>query len=107
MPDGGEAPGPVPRRRPETAQPTPGAGSPRPRNRRSLAGSPRAHRATWNIDVPAPDLLLAWLDKAQPDVVCLQELKCDAAAVPTMPLLAAGYEVAAHAEGRWNGVRPC
>ena len=62
--------------------------------------------ATWNINgiLPRTDLLLAWLDKAQPDVVCLQELKCDAAAVPTMPLLAAGYEVAAHAEGRWNGV---
>jgi exodeoxyribonuclease-3 len=62
--------------------------------------------ATWNINSVTSriDHLVAWLERVEPDVVCLQELKCDAAAVPTMPLAALGYEVAAHGEGRWNGV---
>ncbi len=62
--------------------------------------------ASWNINsiTSRIDLLVAWLERAEPDVVCLQELKCDVGAVPTMPLAALGYEVAAHSDGRWNGV---
>ncbi|WP_026931668.1 exodeoxyribonuclease III [Glycomyces tenuis] len=62
--------------------------------------------ATWNINSINARLarLLAWLDAARPDVVCLQELKCAAADAPAEALAAAGYEIAAHGDGRWNGV---
>ena len=62
--------------------------------------------ATWNINSINARLprLLAWLDAAGPDVVCLQELKCAEADVPVEALASAGYEVAAHGDGRWNGV---
>lgn len=62
--------------------------------------------ATWNINSLKArlDRLLAWLETAAPDVVCLQELKCATADVPTDALAAAGYETAAWGDGRWNGV---
>jgi exodeoxyribonuclease-3 len=37
-------------------------------------------------------------------VVCLQETKCSADAFPDDEVRALGYEVAAHGDGRWNGV---
>jgi exodeoxyribonuclease-3 len=62
--------------------------------------------ATWNINSVTSRLehLLGWLETASPDVVCLQELKCATDAFPTDALSKAGYEVAAHGDGRWNGV---
>jgi len=48
--------------------------------------------------------LLSWVSSAQPDVVCLQELKCAAAEVPTDELAALGYQLAVNSTGRWNGV---
>ncbi|NUT46721.1 MAG: exodeoxyribonuclease III, partial [Saccharothrix sp.] len=65
--------------------------------------------ATWNVNSVkqrAPRLL-PWLDQRRPDVVCLQETKLadDAfAALLGDELAGRGYEVAAHGEGRWNGV---
>lgn len=62
--------------------------------------------ATWNINgvVRRLDNLLAWLDEAAPDVLCLQELKCTQAAFPAAALQEAGYRGHWVAEGRWNGV---
>ncbi|MBA0052147.1 exodeoxyribonuclease III [Streptomyces sp. AJS327] len=62
--------------------------------------------ATWNVNSVTARLprLLAWLESAQPDVVCLQELKVSAAAFPTEPLRELGYEAVVNADGRWNGV---
>ncbi len=62
--------------------------------------------ATWNINSLKARLerLLAWLETAAPDVVCLQELKCATADVPTEALAEAGYATAAWGTGRWNGV---
>ncbi|RRR98324.1 exodeoxyribonuclease III [Glycomyces terrestris] len=62
--------------------------------------------ATWNINSLKArlDRVLAWLDAAAPDVVCLQELKCATADVPVDAFTAAGYETAAWGGGRWNGV---
>ena len=62
--------------------------------------------ATWNINSVNPRLerLSAWLESAQPDVLCLQETKCPAADFPAMPLEALGYETVALGDGRWNGV---
>lgn len=62
--------------------------------------------ATWNINSVSvrTDRLLAWLAAAEPDVLCLQELKAPAADFPVEAVGALGYEVAAHGDGRWNGV---
>lgn len=62
--------------------------------------------ATWNVNslrarLPAVE---AWLERAAPDVLLLQETKLSDDDVPEMPFRAAGYEIAHHGEGRWNGV---
>src|SRR5687768_9595381 len=48
--------------------------------------------------------LLEWLDREQPDVVCLQELKAPDDAFPAMAIKAAGYEAIWHGQKGWNGV---
>ncbi len=62
--------------------------------------------ATWNVNSVTARVprLVEWLDAARPDVVCLQETKCSADAFPDDEVRALGYEVAAHGDGRWNGV---
>ncbi len=62
--------------------------------------------ATWNVNSIGARLprLLEWLQTREPDVACLQELKCTEDAFPFMPLQALGYEAAVTADGRWNGV---
>lgn len=62
--------------------------------------------ATWNVNSVGARLprLLDWLEQTEPDVVCLQEIKCAEDAFPHLPVQALGYEVAAHGDGRWNGV---
>lgn len=62
--------------------------------------------ATWNINSIGARLprLLDWLGTAEPDVLCLQELKCAPADFPTDELAQLGYEAALHTTGRWNGV---
>ena len=62
--------------------------------------------ATWNVNSIAARLprLLDWLEQTAPDVVCLQETKCADDQFPSMLVGGLGYEVAAHGEGRWNGV---
>jgi exodeoxyribonuclease III len=62
--------------------------------------------ATWNVNSVGARLprLLEWLDRTEPDVVCLQETKCADTAFPAEPVTELGYEVAAHGDGRWNGV---
>ena len=48
--------------------------------------------------------LLAWLREAQPDVVCLRELKTTNEAFPFAALRAADYEAVVQGERNWNGV---
>jgi exodeoxyribonuclease-3 len=48
--------------------------------------------------------LVAWLAKAQPDVVCLQELKAEQGAFPAQALRTLGYEAVWQGERSWNGV---
>ncbi|WP_460544875.1 exodeoxyribonuclease III [Glycomyces halotolerans] len=62
--------------------------------------------ATWNINSLKArlDRLLDWLETAGPDVVCLQEIKCATDQIPEAAIEAAGYRIAAHGSGRWNGV---
>jgi exodeoxyribonuclease-3 len=62
--------------------------------------------ATWNVNSLAARLekVMWWLDRAKPDVLMMQETKLADAAAPTDAFHAAGYELAHHGEGRWNGV---
>jgi exodeoxyribonuclease-3 len=50
------------------------------------------------------DNLLAWLAKAEPDVVSLQELKAEQGAFPVNALRTLGYEAVWQGERSWNGV---
>lgn len=62
--------------------------------------------ATFNINNVNRRLenLLAWLAEAQPDVVCLQELKAETATFPAAALETAGYGAAWVGQRTWNGV---
>jgi exodeoxyribonuclease-3 len=62
--------------------------------------------ATWNVNsikVRLPQLL-DWLGAAQPDIVCLQELKTEATKFPRAELEAAGYACAVNGQKTYNGV---
>ena len=48
--------------------------------------------------------MLEWLERVQPDVLCLQETKVSDAAFPHEQLSELGYEAAADGEGGYNGV---
>lgn len=48
--------------------------------------------------------LAAWLRKARPDVVCLQELKCGQADFPAPALKRLGYQAVWKGQRSWNGV---
>lgn len=62
--------------------------------------------ATFNINsiLKRRANLLAWLKEAQPDIVCLQELKAESEAFPVKALSSAGYEAAWVGQRSWNGV---
>src|SRR5215510_12730074 len=62
--------------------------------------------ATYNINNVNRRLanLLAWLKRARPDVVCLQELKAAQEAFPEAELRAAGYHAVWRGQKTWNGV---
>lgn len=62
--------------------------------------------ATWNVNslkVRLPHLI-DWLARETPDVVCLQEMKCEDAAVPRAEIEAAGYRLETHGQKTYNGV---
>ena len=62
--------------------------------------------ATWNVNSLKArlDKVLEWLERAQPDILLMQETKLADDAAPVMAFSIAGYELAHHGEGRWNGV---
>ena len=49
-------------------------------------------------------LLLRWLEKESPDVVCLQELRATDHGFPLVPIRNAGYGAIWHGQTSWNGV---
>ncbi|MBM4380149.1 MAG: exodeoxyribonuclease III [Deltaproteobacteria bacterium] len=61
---------------------------------------------TWNVNSvrARKDRLLHWLATRQPDVLCLQELKCVEADFPLEEVRALGYHAALHGQKTWNGV---
>ncbi len=62
--------------------------------------------ATWNVNSLKArlDKVLWWLERARPDVLLMQETKLADTAAPADAFRSAGYELAHHGEGRWNGV---
>jgi len=62
--------------------------------------------ATWNVNSLKARLekVTWWLDRARPDVLMMQETKLADSDVPTAAFEDAGYALAHHGEGRWNGV---
>jgi exodeoxyribonuclease-3 len=62
--------------------------------------------ATFNINNIQRRLpvLLAWLEQAQPDIVCLQELKTAHEAFPANAIERAGFHAVHRGEKTWNGV---
>jgi exodeoxyribonuclease-3 len=65
--------------------------------------------ATWNVNSARARhfRFVDWLDRAKPDVVCLQETKMADAEFDALyadDLFRRGYAVAHHGQGRWNGV---
>ena len=62
--------------------------------------------ATWNVNSlkARMDAVERWLERAQPDVLLMQETKLSDEDAPLMPFQLAGYDLLHHGEGRWNGV---
>jgi exodeoxyribonuclease III len=62
--------------------------------------------ATWNVNSIKQrlDHLATFVKSADPDVVCLQELKCVDEAFPRADVEALGYNVVTHGQKAYNGV---
>jgi exodeoxyribonuclease-3 len=62
--------------------------------------------ATFNINGIRARMprLLEWLEREQPDIACLQELKCADEALPVGDIEAAGYGAVWHGQKGFNGV---
>jgi exodeoxyribonuclease-3 len=74
---------------------------------RSRSGRRRRLKiATFNVNGINGRLpvLLRWLDEAQPDIVCVQELKAPQSRFPGAALRSTGYGAVWHGQSQWNGV---
>ena len=62
--------------------------------------------ATWNINSVRAriDTALGWVKEAKPDVLCLQEIKCETDSFPAAGFEDLGYNVIAHGQKTYNGV---
>lgn len=62
--------------------------------------------ATWNVNSvrARADRVVDWMQRAEVDVLAMQETKCADSQFPAMTFLAAGYEVAHCGHDQWNGV---
>jgi len=62
--------------------------------------------ATWNVNSINARLetVLAWFREAEPDVACLQEIKCVDERFPALAFEGLGYNVAVHGQKTYNGV---
>jgi exodeoxyribonuclease-3 len=62
--------------------------------------------ATYNVNGISSRLpvLLKWLNKTSPDIVCLQELKAPQEKFPEALIKDAGYSAIWHGQKSWNGV---
>ncbi len=62
--------------------------------------------ASWNINgiKARHDVLIEWLKQAEPDIVCLQEIKSVDENFPASQIEALGYNVETHGQKGFNGV---
>jgi len=62
--------------------------------------------ATWNVNSLKARLerVFGWLERAEPDVLLMQETKLTDEDAPREEFARLGYELAHHGQGRWNGV---
>src|ERR1700685_2460082 len=62
--------------------------------------------ATWNVNSirQREGHVKRWLERVQPDLLFLQEIKCETAAFPAMTFQAAGYQADAVGQKAYNGV---
>ena len=62
--------------------------------------------ATWNVNsvVARLPLVLQWLARTRPDVVCLQELKCTEERFPAAAFAELGYRAEVFGQPTYNGV---
>jgi exodeoxyribonuclease III len=62
--------------------------------------------ATWNVNSVNARLetVLRWFEAAQPDVACLQEIKCVDEKFPAEPFERLGYNLAVFGQKSYNGV---
>ena len=62
--------------------------------------------ATWNVNSVNARLetVVRWFESCQPDVACLQELKCVDEKFPAEPFERLGYNIAVHGQKTYNGV---
>ena len=62
--------------------------------------------ATWNVNSVKARLpnVLEWLKDMNPDVLLLQEIKCETGGFPALEFQSAGYEVRALGQKSYNGV---
>jgi len=62
--------------------------------------------ATWNVNSirARQQRLMDWVASAQPDVLCLQELKCTDSEFPSLELRTAAYDAACYGQRSYNGV---
>lgn len=62
--------------------------------------------ASWNVNSVKARLpnVVDWLGQAKPDVVLLQEIKCQDDGFPYLEMEAAGYRCAVHGQKSYNGV---
>ncbi|MDB5458401.1 MAG: exodeoxyribonuclease [Caulobacteraceae bacterium] len=62
--------------------------------------------ATWNVNSINARLgnVLDWFREAQPDVACLQEIKCVDEKFPAQEFESLGYNVVVHGQKSYNGV---
>jgi exodeoxyribonuclease-3 len=62
--------------------------------------------ATWNVNSIRQRLphLTRWLEESNPDIVCLQELKCQEDTFPKLEIEALGYNCAMLGQKTFNGV---
>ncbi|WP_293695483.1 exodeoxyribonuclease III [uncultured Agrococcus sp.] len=62
--------------------------------------------ASWNVNSIRTRVsrVVDWMERADVDVLCMQEIKCKPEQFPYERFEAAGYEVQAHGLNQWNGV---
>src|SRR5947207_71805 len=62
--------------------------------------------ATWNVNsvIARLPLVLRWLEKEKPDVLCIQETKCSDDKFPLLELKSNGYDCVLFGQQSYNGV---